>query len=97
MEAILYLFIFILINLSVVDLWTCSYILSSIRNKVSRLPYSKLLICPECAAFWLGFGLSFIFNPLIVLPGIGHYCLSNIFCGTIAFVTTRFVYSKGIL
>jgi len=97
MDALLYLFVFVLISTSITDIWTSSYVFSGIRNWVSRLRFSKVLICPECFAFWVGFGLSFVFDPLVSYPGIGHYYLSHVFCGTIAFLVARILYNKGVL
>jgi hypothetical protein len=97
MESLLYLFVFLLISLSIVDLWTNSYIFSAIRNRISRVNFSKILVCPECFSFWVGLILSFTFDPLIGFPGLSHYYLSHIFCGTLTFLVTRAVYNKGIL
>lgn len=97
MDAILSLFVFLLISLSITDLWTSSYIFSRLRNWISRLPYSKVLICAECFSFWVGVFLSIVFDPLIGYSGLGHYYLSNIFCGALSFLISRLLYSKGIL
>lgn len=97
MDALLYLFVFLLICISITDLWSSSFIFSNLRNKVSRLPYSKVLICPECFSFWIGLILSITFDPLIGYPGLSHFYLSNIFCGSVTFLFARLLYSKGIL
>ncbi len=97
MDALLYLFVFLLISISITDLWTNSYIFSRPRNWLSRLSYSKIMICAECFSFWVGFSLSFAFNPLIAFPGLHHFYFSHIFSGTITYLVARLLYGKGIL
>jgi hypothetical protein len=97
MDALLYLFVFLLISISLTDIWTNGYIFTPLRNWVSRLNFGKLLICPECFSFWVGFFLSFIFDPLIGFPGMSHYFLSHVFSGTVTFLMARFLYGKGVL
>jgi hypothetical protein len=95
METLTSLLVFLLISLSITDLWTSSYIFNWLRNRISRLPYTKVFICPECFSMWIGIGLSLFFNP--ILPFFHCIILSHLFCGSLSYLLARFMYSKGIL
>jgi hypothetical protein len=48
-------------------MWSFAEIFKPIRNFVAKIPYIRRpLLCPECSSFWMGFGVSFFYNPLIL-------------------------------
>lgn len=83
--------IYIILSLSVSFMWSFSEIFSPVRNFVARIPYiRKPLICPECSSFWIGFFVSFLYNPLFSELGI----LSYIFCGLAVHLFAAFLYKN---
>lgn len=87
---------FSLISLSFSVMWSFSEIFSPVRNMVSRIPYiRKPLICPECSSFWIGFILSFFYNPIIL--NVNVILLSNIICGLITHLFAVLIYRNFIV
>ncbi len=84
---------FLCISLSFSVMWSFSSIFSPIRNLISRIPYiHKPFICPECASFWVGLFVSFLYNPIIL--DIDMPILGNIICGLVTHLFAFFFYSK---
>jgi hypothetical protein len=82
---------YIVLSISVSFMWSFSEIFSSVRNLVARIPYIRRpLICPECSSFWMGFLVSFLYNPLFLDLGI----LSYPFCGLVTHLFACFLYKK---
>jgi len=93
---ILKLFVFLLISISCSHLWSHSVIMGYIRRKIVYIPLiRKPLLCPECSSFWVAFGITFIFNPLIDLICIPF--LSNVFVSVISYTISGILYKKQIL
>jgi hypothetical protein len=87
------LIFFLCISLSFSVMWSFSFIFSPIRNIVSKIPYiSKPFLCPECASFWIGFFVSFLYNPIEIKVDI--LIVSNIICGLVTHLFSFFIYPK---
>jgi hypothetical protein len=84
-------FVFVALSFSV--MWSFSEIFNPIRNIISKIPYiRKPLLCPECSSFWIGFFVSFIYNPVILdIKIIG---LSNIVCALIVHFFAFYFYKN---
>jgi hypothetical protein len=84
---------FLILGLSVSYMYSFSKIFEPVRNFVSKIPYLRRpLLCPECASFWFGFEVSFLYNPIhlnYTLP-----FLTNIFCGLIVHLFACFLYKN---
>jgi hypothetical protein len=73
---------FLCISLSFCYIWSFADIFTPIRNFVARIPYVRRpLLCPECASFWIGLFVSYIYNPIIL--NINILFLTNICCGLV--------------
>ena len=84
---------FVCLSLSFSVMWSFSEIFRPIRNIVSRIPYiRKPLICPECSSFWIGFFVSFLYNPVILDFNI--LIINNIVCGLLTHLFAFFLYGK---
>jgi len=84
---------FICLSLSVSYMYSFSEIFKPIRNKISFIPYIRRpLSCPECASFWFGLLVSFLYNPIHL--DFNFSLLSNIFCGLVTHLFAAFVYKK---
>ena len=86
---------FICLSLSVSYMYSFSDIFKPIRNFISKIPYiRKPLLCPECASFWFGFIISFIYNPIFL--DINIFLIKNLFCGLITHLFASILYKKII-
>ena len=84
---------FILLSLSVSYMYSFSDIFKFVRNKISYIPYIRRpLSCPECASFWFGLLVSFLYNPVHL--SLDFPLLSNIFCGLVTHLFASFIYKK---
>lgn len=82
---------YILISLSFSYMWSFADIFIPVRNFVARIPYIRRpLLCPECSSFWVGFFVSFLYNPLIL--DINVLFLTNICCGLVTHLFACFLY-----
>jgi hypothetical protein len=82
------LFIYIIISLSISFIWSFTEIFIPVRNFVAKIPYiRKPLLCPECCSFWVGFLISFLYNPIS-----SNIIFSNIFLGAITHLFACFLY-----
>ena len=89
------LIIFLLMSISAAYMWSHADIFSFFRNKIARIPYiRKPLLCPDCFSFWAGFGVSFLFNPLV---GLTYAFVTNLFCGLITYLIASTLYKHEIL
>jgi len=74
-------------------MYSFSEIFKPIRNKISFIPYVRRpLACPECASFWFGLFVSFLYNPIHLDISIPF--LTNIFCGLVTHLFAAFFYKK---
>ena len=84
---------FVCLSLSFSVMWSFSEIFMPVRNIVSRIPYiRRLLICPECSSFWIGFLVSFLYNPIILNFDI--LFIGNIICGLLTHLFAFFFYKR---
>jgi hypothetical protein len=84
---------FVCLSLSFSVMWSFSEIFRPVRNVVSRIPYiRKPLICPECSSFWIGFFVSFLYNPVVLNFDI--LIIENIICGLLTHLFAFFLYSE---
>lgn len=84
---------FVCLSLSFSVMWSFSEIFGPIRNIASRIPYiRKPLICPECSSFWIGFLVSFLYNPVVLNFDI--LIVENVICGLLTHLFAFFLYSK---
>lgn len=59
--------IFIILSVSVSQMWNFSKIFLPVRNLVARIPYIKTpLLCMECSSFWMGVFTSLFYNPFLM-------------------------------
>ncbi len=90
-----YLLVYLLISISISHMWSHADIFITLRNKVAKIPYIRRpLICPECFSFWVGFGVSFLYNPLATLT---YVFVSNVLCGLVTYLFADTLYKKGIV
>ena len=98
MEIFFGLLTFILISVATSHMWSHSKIFQPIRNLVARIPYIRVpLLCPECSSFWVGFGVSWIYNPFLGVSILGTIVISNIFLGLVTHMVADTLYKKEIL
>ena len=84
---------FVCLSLSFSVMWSFSEIFRPVRNIVSRIPYiRKPLICPECSSFWIGFFVSFLYNPVFL--NFDFLIIENIICGLLTHFFAFFLYDK---
>jgi hypothetical protein len=84
---------FVCISLSFSVMWSYSEIFNPVRIIISRIPYiRKPLLCPECSSFWVGFFVSFFYNPVIL--DIEITGLSNIVCALITHLFAFYFYKN---
>jgi hypothetical protein len=63
-------------------MYSFSEIFLKVRNFIADIPYVRRpFLCPECASFWFGLAVSFLYNPIIL--DIKIIFLTNIFCGLV--------------
>jgi len=90
---LLNIFYYLCLSLSVSYMYSFSDIFKHIRNKISFIPYIKRpLSCPECASFWFGLLVSFLYNPIVL--DYNFLIITNIFCGLITHLFASFLYKK---
>jgi len=92
--------VFLLMSVGVSHLWSHADVFSWPRNKIARHCPSwlrMLFLCPECASFWIGMVVSFLFNPLAGVLVYKFHLLSHIMCGVITYLFASFLYKKSIL
>ncbi|MEY4370982.1 MAG: hypothetical protein RIQ48_698 [Pseudomonadota bacterium] len=81
--------IYLLLSLSLSFIWSFADIFLPIRNLIAKIPYIRRpILCPECCSFWIGFVISFLYNPLF--NDLGY--LSFIFLGLINHLIACFIY-----
>ena len=86
---------FICLSLSVSYMYSFSDIFLYVRNFISKIPYVRRpFLCPECASFWFGLMVSFLYNPIFL--DLKITLLSNVFCGLITHLFACFLYKKQI-
>jgi hypothetical protein len=87
---------FLCISLGVSYMWSFSAIFAPIRRFLLKIPYVNVpLLCPECSAFWIGFIISFLYNPVFLTISI-HF-VSNVICGIITYFFASVLYKKLFL
>lgn len=92
------LLMFVIIGLSLSHMWSHSAVLARVRFWVTKIPYIRVpLLCPECCSFWIGFGLSFLFNPFLGLSILGLPVLSNVLLGLVLHLFASPLYGHDIL
>lgn len=74
-------------------MWSFAEIFRPVRNFVAKIPYVRRpLLCPECSSFWIGLGVSFLFNPILL---DWHFPLvSNICAGLVTHLFASLLYKK---
>ena len=99
MDVFFGLLTFIILSVSCSHMWSHSKIFQPVRNFISRIKYIRTpLLCPECSSFWVGFGVSWLFNPLLGISYIiGMSVISNIALGVITHLIADPLYKKEIL
>ena len=86
------LFYFIILSVSVSYMWSFAEIFRPVRNFVAKIPYVRRpLLCPECSSFWMGFAVSFFYNPA-VLQFLNFSPFTNICCGLITHLFASVLY-----
>jgi hypothetical protein len=94
MNLIFNLIYFICLSLSVSYMWSFSDIFRPLRNTVAKIPFIKRpLLCPDCSSFWFGFGVSFLYNP-IVLNYFNYILVTNIFAGLVTHLIASILYKN---
>lgn len=74
--------VYLLISLSLSQLWSHSKIFSYIRIFLVKIPLIRdALLCPVCSSFWIGLFVSLFLNPL--LPFFSNIIISSISCAVI--------------
>jgi hypothetical protein len=80
---------YLILSISMAFIWSFAEIFIPFRNFVAKIPYIRRpLLCPECCSFWVGFLISFIYNPLLIQTGY----LSYIFLGSATHLFACFLY-----
>lgn len=76
-------------------MWSFADIFAPVRNFVARIPFVRRpLLCPECSSFWIGFVISFLYNPL-VLEGVFNVSpITNICCGLVTHLAACLLYKQ---
>lgn len=98
MEVFFGLLTFIIISIAFSHMWSHSKILGPVRNIIARIPYIRVpLLCPECSSFWVGFAVSWIYNPFFGIPILGTIVLSNVVLGLVTHLFADPLYKKEIL
>lgn len=88
--------VFLIVSVGTSHLWSHSGFFASVRNLIVKIPYiRKPLLCPECAAFWVGLSLSFVYNPIITIHAPLY--VSYLFCGISTYILCTYLYQKGLL
>ena len=89
------LIVFLLVAISLSQLWSHSKVFFPIRKFLTRIPIIRdALLCPPCASFWVALSFSFILNPLVfILPIL----ISNISLAVINYAICDILYKKQIL
>ena len=90
------LLIFLLISISISQLWSNSKICGYVRRKVIlKIPIVRdALLCPTCSSFWVGIFVSLFFNPLVVVMPL---VISNIAESVINYAICGILYKNNIL
>jgi len=90
------LLLFLLIAISVSQLWSNSKICGYIRRKVVlNIPLIRdALLCAVCASFWVGVFVSLFFNPFI---GLLPFIASNAAAGVINYAICGILFKNNIL
>lgn len=71
---------FLILSLSTSYMWSFATIFKGARKLVSKIPYVRVpILCPECCSFWVGFFVSFLYNPIVL--DLNFFLLNNIFAG----------------
>ena len=91
--------IFILIAMSISCLWNESEIFIPLRILVTKIPIIRgPLLCPECSTFWIGFALSFMWNPVLSFD-IGYFSydiISNIVLASLSYLAAHIFYNSSL-
>ena len=87
--------LFLLLSVSVSQMWSFARIFIPIRNIVARIPLiNKPLLCPECSSFWIGVATSLFLNPL---RGEFNFIVATAFAGLLTHLVASYlfkIYSK---
>lgn len=84
--------LFLLMSLSLSQIWSFSKIMSPVRNFIAKIPYIRTpLICPECSSFWVGIFTSFFYNPLFNYFDSLNI-VSTVLCGSITHLFAVYLY-----
>lgn len=100
LEILLGVIVFLLLSIGTSHLWSHSDIFSPVRNFIAlkfHPFFSRLFLCPECSAFWIGIAISFCFNPLAGVLVYKVHWLSHVFCGVITYLFASLLYKKSVL
>jgi len=98
LEVFFGIIVFLFMSIGLSHLWSHSSIFQTTRNYLSKIKIlRKVLLCPECFSFWIGFALSFCFNPLAGVLVYKVSFLSHVLCGVITYLFASFFYNKNIL
>jgi hypothetical protein len=84
--------VFLLMSLSLSQMFSFSEVFLPIRNFIVKIPYiRKPLLCPECCSFWMGILTSAMFNPFFDMFDAYHI-LSTLFCGLVTHLAACYLY-----
>ena len=87
--------LFLLITISLSQLWSHSKVMSPLRIWITKVPIVRnALLCPPCSSFWVAFGFSFLLNPLVnILPVL----ISNIAISAVNYCVCGILFKNRIL
>jgi hypothetical protein len=87
--------IFLLISISLSQLWSHSKVFSRVRGFITKIPLIRdALLCPPCASFWSALFLTLFLNPLLpILPMF----IANVSISVVNYAICGILYKKNIL
>jgi len=84
--------VFLLISLSLSQMFSFADIFSPVRNFIVKIPYiRKPLLCPECCSFWMGALASLFYNPFFGCFD-RYNLIPTLLCGLITHLFAVYLY-----
>jgi len=82
--------IFLLLSVSVSQMWSFARIFIPIRNIIAKIPWvHRPLLCPECSSFWVGVLVSLLYNPL---RGEFNFIVATAFAGLLTHLAACYLF-----